>query len=68
MPECLSGFIFTKNKMELNIKINIEELLGKTKQLDLTKILALWNELKVGNEVSLLKGMFKIKKIEGKKE
>ncbi len=53
--------------MELNIKINIEELLGKTKQLDLTKILALWNELKVGNEVSLLKGMLKVQKVEEKK-
>jgi len=53
--------------MELNIKINIEELVGKTKQLDLGKVLAVWNDLKAGKEVSFLNDMLKIQKLEEKK-
>jgi hypothetical protein len=53
--------------MELNIKINIEELLGKSKQLDLGKVLAVWNDLKAGKEISFLNDMLKIQKLEEKK-
>ena len=50
-------------KMELQIKINVEELVGKAEQLDLNKILKLWNKLKEGEEIILLNGMLKIKKL-----
>ena len=56
------------NKMELNIKINIEELLGKSKELDLGKTLELWKQLQKGEEITFLNDMLKIQKIEEKKE
>ena len=64
----MSGFILTKIKMELHIKINISELLDKSKDLDLSKILALYQEVQSGKEISILNNMIKISKIEEKKK
>ena len=75
MPECLSGSYSKvgeletqKNKMELNIKIDISELLDKSKELDLSKILALYQEVQNGKEIKLFNNMVKIQKIEEKKK
>ena len=57
-----------KNKMELHIKINIEELLGKSKELDFTKVIKLWQDLQKGKELTFLNNMLKIQKVEEKKE
>jgi hypothetical protein len=57
-----------KIKMELNIKINIEELLGKSKELDFTKVIKLWQKLQKGEEITFLNDMLKIQKLEEKKE
>ena len=54
--------------MELNIKINIEELLGKSKELDFTKVIKLWQKLQKGEEITFLNDMLKIQKLEEKKE
>lgn len=54
--------------MELNIKINIDELLGKSKEIDLSKILELYQEVQAGKEIKLFNGMIKIQKIEEKKK
>jgi hypothetical protein len=54
--------------MELHIKINISELLDKSKDLDLSKILALYQEVQSGKEISILNNMIKISKIEEKKK
>ena len=53
--------------MELNIKININELLGKSKELDLSKILSLYQEIQAGKEIVLFNNTVKIKKLEDKK-
>ena len=55
-----------QNKMEIHLKINVEELLGKSKELDLGKTLKLWKELQAGEELSFLNDMLKVKKVEVK--
>jgi len=52
--------------MELIIKINISELLDKSKDLDLAKILELYQEVQAGKEVKLLNNMISIQKSENK--
>jgi len=54
--------------MEIHLKINVEELLGKSKELDLGKILTLWKELQKGDELTFLNGMLKVQKIGEKKQ
>ena len=54
--------------MEINIKINISELLGKSKEIDLAKILEMYQDLNAGKEVSILNDMIKLQKIEEKKK
>ena len=54
--------------MEIHLKINVEELLGKSKELDLGKTLALWKALQKGDEITFLDGNIKIQKVEEKKE
>ena len=53
--------------MEIHLKINVEELLGKSKELDLGKTLELWKQLQAGEELSFLNDMLKVKKVEEKK-
>jgi len=55
-----------QNKMEIHLKINVEELLGKSKELDLGKTLKLWKQLQNGEELSFLNDMLKVKKVEVK--
>jgi hypothetical protein len=57
-----------KNKMEIQIKIDMSELLDKSKELDLSKILALYQEVQNGKEIKLFNNMVKIQKIEEKKK
>ena len=57
-----------QNKMEIHLKINVEELLGKSKELDLGKVLALWKQLQKGEEITFLNDMLKVQKLEEKKE
>ena len=52
--------------MEIHFKINVEELLGKSKELDLGKTLKLWKQLQNGEELSFLNDMLKVKKVEVK--
>ena len=53
--------------MEIHLKINVEELLGKSKELDLGKTLALWTQLHKREEITFLDGNIKVQKIEEKK-
>ena len=53
--------------MEIHFKINVEELLGKSKELDLGKVLALWKQLQKGEEITFLNDMLKVQKVEEKK-
>lgn len=57
-----------QNKMEIHLKINVEELLGKSKELDLGKVLALWKQLQKGEELKFLEGNIKVQKVEEKTE
>jgi len=54
--------------MEIQIKIDISELLDKSKELDLSKILALYQEVQSGKEIKLFNNMVKIQKLEEKKK
>ena len=54
--------------MEIHLKINVEELLGKSKELDLGKVLALWKQLQKGEEIKFLDGNIKVQKVEEKKD
>jgi len=54
--------------MEIHLKLNVEELLGKSKELDLGKVLALWKQLQAGEEITFLNDMLKVQKVEEKKE
>ena len=56
-----------QNKMEIHLKINVEELLGKSKELDLGKTLKLWKELQNGEEIKFLDGNIKLQQVEEKK-
>ena len=53
--------------MEIHFKINVEELLGKSKELDLGKVLALWKQLQNGEEITFLDGNIKLQQVEEKK-
>lgn len=64
----VGGLETQTKKMELNIKINIEELLGKSKELDFTKVIKLWQDLQKGKEIAFLNDMLKIQKVEDKKD
>jgi hypothetical protein len=50
--------------LELTITINITELLGKSKEIDLAKVLEAYQDIQAGKEVSFLKGMIKVRKVE----
>ena len=54
--------------MEIHLKLNVEELLGKSKELDLGKVLALWKQLQKGEEITFLNDMLKVQKVEEKKD
>ena len=64
----LSPLPLTNHKMEIQIKINIEELLGKSKELDFSKVIKLWQQLQKGEEITFLNDMLKIQKVEEKKK
>ena len=53
--------------MEIHFKINVEELLGKSKELDLGKTLKLWKQLQNGEEITFLDGNIKLQQVEEKK-
>ena len=48
--------------MEIVVKINIDELLDKSKQIDLAKLLEFYQDLKAGKEINLLQGMIRVQK------
>jgi hypothetical protein len=52
--------------MKINIEIDVTELLDKSKELDLAKVLQIWQDINSGKEVGLFNGMVKIKKIDDK--
>ena len=52
--------------MEIHLKINVEELLGKSKELDLGKVMKMWNKLQGGAEIKFLDGNIKLQKVEVK--
>lgn len=54
--------------MKIQIEINADKLLGKAKDLDLVKLMELWNEFKDGKSVQLFGGDITIKKAEEKKK
>jgi hypothetical protein len=50
--------------MEIIIKVNVNELLGKSKELDLARLLEIYQDLQAGKEVSVFNGMVKLAKVE----
>lgn len=54
--------------MELNIKVNVSELLGKSKELDLSRMLEIYQDIQSGKEVNFFNGMIRMQKMEEKHE
>lgn len=54
--------------MKLQIEIDISELLGKSKELDLSIILEKYQDLQAGKVVKLFNNMITLQKVEEKKK
>ncbi|MFA6462361.1 MAG: hypothetical protein WCV90_08935 [Candidatus Woesearchaeota archaeon] len=50
------------------IEVDISELVGKSKELDLTKLLEMYQDIQAGKEVKIFNNMITIKKVEDKKK
>jgi len=48
--------------MKLQIEVDISKLMGKAKEIDLAKLLQIYQDLNEGKEVIFLDGQIKVKK------
>jgi hypothetical protein len=54
--------------MKIVIEVDVSELLGKSKELDLSKVLEMWQDLQAGKVVKLFNNMITLQKSEEKKK